>query len=575
MDAAVEIAAARPAAPAPWERWALLALVGVFGLLAITLYLPAEEDAFIYYRYAWNWAHGSGLTFNAGDPVEGFSGPLWMALLALLARLGWDLPRAAPALGLACGALTVLATHALALQVGLGRFARWACTLGVGLSYPFIVWARSGLETPFYSLVLVLFVKGWLTAELTDRVDGGAAGRRRRQWLAGCLALPVLLGRPEGILVLPVVWIDRLTDRRDLAGALRYTLPSLLGYGAFLLWRWQTFHSWVPNTSIKLYPLLVGRSIPQLLGYVAALGLWPVALPAWTLWRWWSTRNRRDRREDRERGERRLLAALFGTVCLTSFFFHLAAGGDYRPAFRYLVPTLPILLVASWYSWELLCRRAPALAGRRVRWGVLTLTLAGSLAFLAENPPRLRDWSSLVYPRWRDPYSDTEHWGVRIARWIDGNVPPGSVVAFGQMGRVPYYLARHGHEIRFIDTLGLVDREVAGLYRLDRKLGDLLRRVAGGQSLPSALEQGRRDRAEQFADLLLRRQPDFILVETELEDYAMMRALVGRPAFAARYREVVSLAPPGGAPYVRIYALAGGPRPPLRASAGSPTRRKV
>lgn len=523
----------------PWERRALLALVGVFVLLAVTLYLPAEEDAFIYYRYAWNEAHGAGLAFNAGDPVEGFSGPLWMALLVLLARLGLDLPSAAPALGLACGALTVLATYSLALQVGLGRFARWAATLGVGLSYPFLVWARSGLETPFYSLLLVLFVKAWLAA-------GRAGGR---QWRAGALALPVLLGRPEGILVLPAAWGERLTDRRDLAGAVRFTLPSVLGYGAYLIWRWQTFHSLVPNTSIKLYPLLLGRSLPQLLGYVAAVGVWPVLLPVWVLCR--------DRRALPDTG-RRQLAVLFGTVALTSFFFHLAAGGDYRPAFRYLVPTLPLLLVAAWLAWER--------GGRRARGPLLALTLAGSLAFLAGNPPHLRDWPSRVYPRWRDPYSDTGHWGVRIARWIDAHVPAGSVVAFGQMGRVPYYLARQGHEIHFIDTLGLVDRDVAGLYRLDRKLGDLLRRLERGDSPRVALEEGRRERAERFADLLLLRRPDFILVESELDDYAMMRALLGRPAFAARYREIAALSPPGGAPYVRIYALIGGLRPAVGAA---------
>ena len=38
---------------------------------AATLYLLRDEDAFIYYRYALNWARGLGLVFNAGEPVEG------------------------------------------------------------------------------------------------------------------------------------------------------------------------------------------------------------------------------------------------------------------------------------------------------------------------------------------------------------------------------------------------------------------------------------------------------------------------------------------------------------------------
>jgi arabinofuranosyltransferase len=76
----------KPAGPVSRrELWLLGAVLLIFCLLAATLALPAEEDAFIYYRYAWNWAHGQGLVFNAGDPVEGFSGPLWMGILALVA----------------------------------------------------------------------------------------------------------------------------------------------------------------------------------------------------------------------------------------------------------------------------------------------------------------------------------------------------------------------------------------------------------------------------------------------------------------------------------------------------------
>src|SRR5262245_41427034 len=248
------------------ELYVLAAALLVFGFLAVTIALPAEEDAFIYYRYAWNWAHGHGLVFNLGDPVEGFSGPLWMAVLALLAGLGFDLPMAAPAVGIACGAATLLATYALARKVGLSPFARRVAVWGLAVSYPFVIWSRSGLETPFYSLAIVIACTAYIAAEYPLQ-DG-----RRSRWLAAAMPLVVCLGRPEGLLLVPLMAADRLTGRKDYAGALRYVLPATVGYGGYLIWRFATFHSLVPNTSVKLYPLLIDRSSSQFFGYVLYLG---------------------------------------------------------------------------------------------------------------------------------------------------------------------------------------------------------------------------------------------------------------------------------------------------------------
>jgi len=514
------------------ELYVLAAALLVFGFLAVTIALPAEEDAFIYYRYAWNWAHGHGLVFNLGDPVEGFSGPLWMAVLALLAGLGFDLPMAAPAVGIACGGATLLATYALARKVGLSPFARRAAVWGLALSYPFVIWSRSGLETPFYSLAIVIACAAYIAAEypLQD-------GRGSRRWLAAAMPVVVCLGRPEGLLLVPLMAADRLTDRRDYAGAARYVLPAAVGYGGYIIWRVATFHSLVPNTSVKLYPLLIDRSSSQFFGYVLYLGGVTLALPILALL---------DRRL--ARADRRRLGFLFAVVCALSFFFNFAAGGDYRLGFRYFVPTLPIALVAILYGFELLGGGQK----RAARIVLLALLFCGPLFFLWQSPPQLRGWRQQVFEPWRDPFSETGHWGVQIARWMDAHVPPHSVVAFGQMGRVPYYLARRGHDVTFIDTLGLIDRPVSQIYRFDKKLKDLMREMGAGKSVAQALEAGRQQRANRVAESILARRPDFILIETALEDYRMMKALLEDPELKTAYREIEGL-PPGGPPYVRIY----------------------
>ena len=136
---------------------------------------------------------------------------------------------------------------------------------------------------------------------------------------------------------------------------------------------------------------------------------------------------------------------------------------------------------------------------------------------------------------------------------MDAHVPQKSVIAFGQMGRIPYYLASRGHDIAFVDTLGLVDRQVAEVYRFDRKLKDLFRDLRAGNSLPEAIEKGRRERANRLAEVVLARHPDFILLETALDEYGMMKALVASPELKAKYRLTGRL-PPTGTADLRIYS---------------------
>jgi arabinofuranosyltransferase len=519
------------------ELWLAGAAILAFCLLAATLALPAEEDAFIYYRYAWNWAHGLGLVFNAGDPVEGFSGPLWMGILALVAGAGLDLPRAATVLGLLCGAAALAATWALGRAAGLSRSGRLAALACVALSYPFIVWSRSGLETPLYSLAIVVASAAYLAAEYPLDPE---ADRRWPRRIAAVTPVFVCLGRPEGAMLVVAMAADRLAARRpgrDWAGALRYGAPAAIGYGGYLVWRFLTFHSLVPNTSVKLYPLLIERSGGQFLDYVLFLGALPLLLPALALL---------DRRGTET--ERRRLGFLAAVVCLVSFLFNFLAGGDYRPGFRYFIPTLPVLIVAVWYAAGLF-RPLCSPAARAI---LLALLLGGSMVRLEENPPRLRDWRQEVYEKWRDPATDGGNWGIRIARWLEERVPEHSVVAFGQMGRIPYYLARDGHQVTFVDTLGLVDREVARIYRFDGKIRDLLRDMRAGRSPREALALGRQRRAEQLAGTVLGKHPDFLLIESALNDYPMMRAIQESPELKTEYRQSGQL-PLEGLPYVRIY----------------------
>src|SRR5581483_6476600 len=83
-------------------------LLAALGLAAGTLLLLCfsfqvfaftHNGPFITFRYADNLRHGLGPVFNAGDRVEGYSCPLYLALTTLLLFLPGDVLFRAKALG--------------------------------------------------------------------------------------------------------------------------------------------------------------------------------------------------------------------------------------------------------------------------------------------------------------------------------------------------------------------------------------------------------------------------------------------------------------------------------------------
>ena len=47
-----------------------------------------QDDAFISFRYAENFARGAGLVWNAGERVEGYTNFLWTMLMGVVIIVG-------------------------------------------------------------------------------------------------------------------------------------------------------------------------------------------------------------------------------------------------------------------------------------------------------------------------------------------------------------------------------------------------------------------------------------------------------------------------------------------------------
>lgn len=369
---------ARPSAVEPWVTGLAIAL---FLGAAMLLSIPAEEDAFIYYRYALQFARGEGLVFQAGEPVEGFSGFLWMWTLAIAAAAGCDLPTVGPLLSLAAGAALILATRRLARVVGLGPGAGTVAVLAIAGCHSVMWWGRSGLETLCYAT----FVTGFASRYLALGVDAS----HRDRWRAGWWLAAAVLSRPEGLLLVVVVALD-LCARRGIRHHAAVLWPWALAQLGLWCWRWSIYGSLVPNTCVKVDPLNVSRSVPQVLGYVTSVGIVPFVLPLWI------AAVRRGSSAAQQR-----LRFLMLTVLVVSIGFTLLAGGDYREHFRFLVPTLPLLIVAFLLAMAQL--PVPAIArGRAGPIAALALLSTASALEIARNLMRRPSYSGVAH-EWRDP----------------------------------------------------------------------------------------------------------------------------------------------------------------------------
>ena len=153
------------------------------------------EDAAIAFAFARNLAVGDGLVaFPGGERVEGYSDPLWIAVLALGHVVGFDPFALSKILGWAFAAACVPLAWAIAKRIpapeGHPRAAAAMPLLAAALvatNAQHAIWASAGLENALYSFLLAIGTLGIL-------VESEAGGV---PWSAAAF-LGVALTRPEG-----------------------------------------------------------------------------------------------------------------------------------------------------------------------------------------------------------------------------------------------------------------------------------------------------------------------------------------------------------------------------------------
>jgi hypothetical protein len=387
------------------------------------------DDTFITLRFARNWIEGSGLVFNPGERVEGYTSFALVLLAAPLLALGID-----PVLGLgilsgAAAAWTLRLTARLERDVVGAQSARPALSALLLLSASaFAYWSLRAMETLLFTAFLLAAVSSSLREARTQRWRGSG----------GFFALLSLI-RPEGPFAFLVFSTALAAAERSWLGDWRHLRRHLANgsivfavVATHLAWRWHYYGEWLPNTYYAKVTGGAGQLATGLrylsefslaLPLLAASLLFPLAMLSRSL---------------RARVAQPALAGAIYATLAAWVLYVVAVGADFMPYFRFFVPVLPLCAVLA----AGLLRCAPRLASGPAVLALFALHAAAGLA--TEQPYR-----AFVAHR-------TALVGERVGAWLRERLAPDDWIAVNTAGSLPYV-----SRLPAIDMLGLTDAQIA------------------------------------------------------------------------------------------------------------------
>ncbi|HUH02502.1 MAG TPA: hypothetical protein VML75_10925 [Kofleriaceae bacterium] len=474
----------------------LAAAIAALALAALAAhaaaYLPyLSDDALISLRYADRLLQGDGLTWTAGERVEGYSNLLWVLACAGLGWLGMDLIDAARLLGfLGMGVAICALVWRFRPARPVDAAAPLAGALALAASGCIAVWTVGGLEQPLVAALLAVAIAVLLPA----------ARRGPRAMLGAGTALGLLcLTRPDAVVLVAAmcagVWLLGRLRLRALGAALALAaipLACVIGQIAF---RRAYYGEWVPNTAhAKL--ALTGPRLHEGLEYVAR-GSAPLAplLVLLLVVMLWSARER----------ALRPAAALLGLPAIAWLLYVVLIGGDHFPGWRHLVEPVVLAAFGAAALWQHVAarfRRGPTLA-----WSgaLLSIALLGWLQIYVDAGHRRARSEQFVWD------------GADVAETLRvGLGVRDPLLAVTAAGTLPYF-----SRLPALDMLGLNDRYLATHPPADFGYGKLGHELGDG-----AYVFGRR--------------PDLIIMCAvhggETGCYRGTRELVSQPGFPGEYR---------------------------------------
>jgi hypothetical protein len=420
-------------------------------------YFCLFDDAMISMRYAWNFSHGTGLVWNPGEHVQGYTN-LLMALLMSLATWVFDKSSAVLCIQiLGIGFMLAIAFAGMKVagcmiqddESAIKRqgLIRILVFFGILFYYPLSYWSLMGMETGLLTLLLLLGILAVFNYE--------EHGKLKPLFLASVYLGLAYLTRNDSIIFAVLIWfyiIWKIPNKRTDFKSIFRLLPAICLYFIFVIgqciFQYLYYGEWVPNTYIlKLTGMPLFVRLVNGVGFIKLFLLEISILLILSI-------------IDLVFNFRKPKLLLLSLV-LSAIAYQVYVGGDAWSYWRIMSPTMPLLIM-------LFIIAVVFLMSRRVRGqysvhlpqflkkyesegSILLLTLGGLLLVNTHFMPEL-----LLTQK---PYQTQDNqYFVNSALVIDQLTSSDASVGVLWAGSIPYYTGR-----KAIDFLGKSDRYIAHL----------------------------------------------------------------------------------------------------------------
>jgi hypothetical protein len=360
-----------------WSPVAALVILA-YGLYRAIALRWISDDAFITMRYVKNFVEGNGLVYNIGERVEGYTHFLWLMLLAASKAIGFDPVDASMWFGIAAyaGILVLLLAisfrekkknpKAIWLPIAAALFA---------LNYDTAEWASGGLETSFYTLLILAAFYLWFYSRFSEQ---------RRLLLTGIALALVSLTRPDGVLftatavvLLSVSGFRRKQSFLSISKSIGILiLPSVAIGIPYLIWKYFYYGDLLPLTyyAKSADENYFGQGFFYIWLYFRVHFTSAIALIIGAFFLFRKNLNNGQIKGESHRGSPSITA--LAAIVVYLILFVARVGGDFMFA-RFIIPVVP-------FVYFIIERGVESLPSKMLKYRIaIAVILLGSL--LAEN----------------------------------------------------------------------------------------------------------------------------------------------------------------------------------------------
>jgi len=455
-------------------------LLVILGFLVFQSSIPPIEidDAFTSFRYARNFACGKGLVFNLDERVEGYSNFLWVILLSMGLKIGFEISLFAKWTGVVFTLLSILFSILVLRRNNTRPVAYlWGEAFALSiltLSFPStLYWASGTLETPLFMFSLIVAV--WA---VTLNSEGYLT------WLVKGLtmALPSFV-RFDGIIFTAILVSYLLVHyRRKALGreVMSQIVLCVVLVGFYHIWRTGYYESFLPNTvtvkgSTGFWRLLRG-GVSYMVDFVTVNNIPVFFIPVLFVWKL---------RLGFSRAEQLLIRFVF----IYSGFI-VGVRGDCMVGHRYATALIPLIVLLGISATGTIHSRFSAHI--QPRFYVLFLMIPMILAPIHVLGYYSRDF----HKRYKWTYGRDYR---IVAEYLIKNNLGNTSLAIGEPGISGYFFPG-----KIIDTWGLTDKAIA-LIKKKHKI-PITSIIFGDDAVP----ENRGNAKKEIAEYILLQRPTAI-----------------------------------------------------------------